>query len=352
MSKLERRVIAAAAAAIAKQKYVAPLDVLTGIGWLTPRSVEAWRQGRVDCLEEMLSAEPSRRADVLEYLRRWAESGGLLAEEAAYLSAARDRRELRFTPAASPSAELAYRTHWVSASLSPAQRERLAEKQNQAPDLVVHMPLYDWFCMTCKGTGDFQMLDEAGAICLTCADLDHLVFLPAGDAALTRRAKKASALSAVVVRRNPKRNRHERQGVLVTESALQTAEAQCLADEDARQRRRVRDQAHRASQDLVFQAEVAALISRLYPACPPHRAEAISEHTTARNSGRVGRSAAARALDEQAITRAVIASIRHEDTPYDALLMSGVPRQEARHQIRETVDTILTTWSTPPPITT
>jgi hypothetical protein len=35
---------------------------------------------------------------------------------------------------------------------------------------------------------------------LTCADMDHLVFLPAGGAALTRRAKKASTLSAVVVR--------------------------------------------------------------------------------------------------------------------------------------------------------
>ncbi len=32
------------------------------------------------------------------------------------------------------------------------------------------------------------------------AGLDHLVFLPAGDAALTRRATKASSLSAVVLR--------------------------------------------------------------------------------------------------------------------------------------------------------
>ena len=33
---------------------------------------------------------------------------------------------------------------------------------------------------------------------MTCADLDHLVFLGAGDAALTRRAKKGRVLSAVV----------------------------------------------------------------------------------------------------------------------------------------------------------
>jgi hypothetical protein len=39
---------------------------------------------------------------------------------------------------------------------------------------------------------------DKGALCLTCADLDHLTFLPRGDTALTRRARKHSLLSAVV----------------------------------------------------------------------------------------------------------------------------------------------------------
>ncbi len=44
-------------------------------------------------------------------------------------------------------------------------------------------------------------LQEAkGALCLTCADLDHLVFLPSGDAALTRRSRKHSGLFAVVLK--------------------------------------------------------------------------------------------------------------------------------------------------------
>jgi len=33
------------------------------------------------------------------------------------------------------------------------------------------------------------MMEAAGPVCLACAELDHLVFLGAGDAALTRRAK-------------------------------------------------------------------------------------------------------------------------------------------------------------------
>lgn len=48
----------------------------------------------------------------------------------------------------------------------------------------------------------------------------------------------------------------------------------------------------------------------------------------------MGRSAAGRALDPDAVTRAVVASVRHKDTAYDELLMAGVPRQKAWERIR------------------
>ncbi|MFD1051071.1 DUF2293 domain-containing protein, partial [Kibdelosporangium lantanae] len=60
-----------------------------------------------------------------------------------------------------------------------------------------------------------------------------------------------------------------------------------------------------------------------------------------------GRSAAGRALDEQAMTMAVIASIRHEDTEYDRLLMSGVDREDARSRIRDRIDEVLDRWRGP-----
>src|SRR2546425_8479434 len=41
---------------------------------------------------------------------------------------------------------------------------------------------------------------EKGALCLACADLDHLLFLPSGNVALTRRARKHSTLAAVVLK--------------------------------------------------------------------------------------------------------------------------------------------------------
>jgi hypothetical protein len=63
-----------------------------------------------------------------------------------------------------------------------------------------------------------------------------------------------------------------------------------------------------------------------------------------RGSGRVGRSAAGRALAEEPVVRAVVASVRHEDTDYDELLMAGVPRDEARERIRDDVARVLDGW--------
>ncbi len=187
-------------------------------------------------------------------------------------------------------------------------------------------------------------MDDAGPLCMACAEIDHLVFLPSGDAALTRRARRGSGLSAVVVRFSRSRRRYERQGVLVEEEALEHAEAECLADQPARARRRERDAARRASEDLKLQAEMAAAITELYPGCPRERAEAIARHAATRGSGRVGRSAAGRALQQQALELAVTASVRHHDTPYDELLMSGIDRSEARERVRDTVNSTLNSW--------
>jgi hypothetical protein len=44
---------------------------------------------------------------------------------------------------------------------------------------------------------------------------------------------------------------------------------------------------------------------------------------------------------------AVIASVRHQDTDYDGLLMAGVPRGEARARVRSDIDRILAAWQDP-----
>lgn len=171
---------------------------------------------------------------------------------------------------------------------------------------------------------------DRGALCLTCADLDHLTFLPPGDAALTRRARKYSTLAAVVLKWSRARKRYERQGLLVEEQALDRAEAECLNDAEARPGRRDREQERRAELDAEFVARFAARIRQLYPGCPPERPEPIASHACQKYSGRIGRSAAAKRLDDDAAQLAIVAHVRHYETRDDQLLARGVERWDAR----------------------
>jgi hypothetical protein len=343
--KLQRRVAEAAEAVLRKQKYVAPVDVLVGLRWLKPTSVDDWRRGQLGPLAKALPVDGAKVLTAFEYLHAWARGQGLQPSEAAYLAGTRDRRPLVF--AEDEALQHVFRTHWVSPDLSDKQRERLEARQNQAPDLAVLAAPAAWTCTSCgirSVAGEFQYREDDRPLCLSCADFDHLVFLPSGNAALSRRAKQESALAVLVMRFNKRRKRYERQGILVEEAALERAERQCLADEDVRARRRERDAVRRSGQDVDFQAAMATEIHRLFPGCDTERAQAIAEHAGTRGSGRVGRSAAGRVLDEEAVRLAVIASIRHEDTDYDAMLMAGVPRAEARDRIRPDIDRVLARW--------
>lgn len=343
-NRLEQRIVEAAEAAIAQKKFVSAIDVLVGIRWLTPSLVNQWRQGRLPYLEEGMSVDLEKLSSALKLFRSWAERRVLESSETAYMSSTRDRRPLRFSASGQEAIERAYRTHWVSQELSEKKRERLAERQNRPPDLLAISPLHDWTCSLCGGSGAFLLMEESGPVCLACADMDHLVFLPSGDATLSRRAKKASRLSAVAVRFSRARKRYERQGLLVEEAALERAEIDCLADEEARSRRRLRAATRREKEDLEFQGKFAHEIVRLFPGCSTERADAIARHAGTRGSGRGARTAAGKTLDPETIRLAVVASVRHENTPYDELLMAGVPRDEARARVPPEIEEILEGW--------
>lgn len=141
---------------------------------------------------------------------------------------------------------------------------------------------------------------DRGALCMSCADLDHLIFLPSGDAALTRRGKKYSTLHAVVLKWSRAGKRYERQGLIVEEKALARAEQNCLDDIEQRERRRLREAEHRAELDERYVAKFAAQVRRQFPVCPPGREQSIAEFACRKYTHRIGRSAAAKVLDEQA----------------------------------------------------
>jgi len=224
-----------------------------------------------------------------------------------------------------------------------------AGRSERTPELRVFISTHDSTCDECgEELGRHAWItlvgEESKAFCLSCADLDHLVFLPPGDAALTRRARKHSTLAAVVLKWSRARKRYERQGLLVEEQALQTAETECLADAEARQRRREREAERRSELDAAFVARFAQEIQKAYPGCPLHRAEEIAAHACRKYSDRVGRSAAAKRFDPQSIELAVLAHLRHTETRYDDLLARGVPRHEARQRTHDAADRVLERW--------
>lgn len=223
---IRTRVRETAQRTLAEQNYVSAVDVLFGLGWLAPSHLDQWRQGRVPCLERVVQANLSKVSTAMTEFRRWARENDLIPSETAYVARTRDRRALRFSVSNDEGIDRAYRTHWVSPTLSSAKRQRLAERQGRPGDLVVIAASKPWTCGTCATgfmAGEFLMMADDSPRCLDCVELDHLEYLPAGDAGLTRRARQASGVCAVVVRWSRSRKRYERQGILLEPAAIEQA---------------------------------------------------------------------------------------------------------------------------------
>jgi hypothetical protein len=87
---LSTRVVQAAEAALADHGYVSAIDLLSGIGWLTPGTVDSWRQGRVDSLQEAIQANPDKISDAMSRFRQWANEKQLKASETRYVRSTRN----------------------------------------------------------------------------------------------------------------------------------------------------------------------------------------------------------------------------------------------------------------------
>ena len=348
LTKLEDRVNRAAEAALVRQHYVSAIDVLCGMGLLASSAVDSWRKGRIDSLESEIQGSPNKISSSIAIFMRWAQEKGLKPSETDYVRSTRSGTvPLQFFLSGDPQIEKIFRTHYVSPALSERRQQKLQEKLEKAPQPVVFLNLRDAQCSECGAEiaqGSMLLMEADQPLCVYCARLDGLEFLPAGDTALTRRATKYSERAAVVVRFNRARKRYERQGILVEETALAKAEQECVQDADERVAARARATVLRGQQDRKLVAQMIKLMAELFPGCSLTEIAAIAEHTAVRGSGRVGRSEAGRNFDEKALTLAVGAAVRHNHTPYDELLASGVDRADARQQIAGQVEEILANW--------
>lgn len=224
-------------------------------------------------------------------------------------------------------------------------------KQRKSDEIVVYQIVRAAKCSECDAElGKGRFLTKVGdeVLCLDCSDFAHLVYLPRGDAALTRRAGKYSSLRAVVVKFSRARRRYERQGILVQSDALEKAEEECLADAEVRAIRRERNAERLAQLDAEYVEAFARRIRSLYPSCPAGEETKVAEHACEKYSGRVGRTAEAKELDAAMIELAVTARIRHRYTDYDRLLGEGWNRHEARCQVADAVSSTLEHWRAAP----
>jgi hypothetical protein len=215
-------------------------------------------------------------------------------------------------------------------------------------DIVVFSILKPSACSECGAElwkGSLLKMEGQKPLCLECADLDHLVFLPRGDVALTRRSRSYSTLSAVVVRFSRTRGRYERQGLLVESAALERAQEECLNDEGKRRIAQEKASLARERADEHYVAQFVDCIRSRYAGCPPDEAKAIAKHACEKYSGRVGRSSAAKLFGGIAIDLAVKAHVRHVHTEYDRLLSRGWERTEARSAVLGGVTEIMERWS-------
>jgi hypothetical protein len=349
---LPERVHDAAHRALKADGSVGIVDVFQSIQFLEHVHFEAWKSGSdiYVILEQHIQCGLPKRQQTIEIFLAWVEKHNLEPFEVTYeLKERSGTRTLQLTENGDATFESLLCTRYRQRGISEAQKARIEKKANKEREILVWINSHeDVVCADCQspvGRHNFVFLERGSQYCLDCADLGHLEFLPSGDATLTRRAKKFSPLSALVMEFNRRRKRNERRGILVTSEAIDQAEAACEADADKRAEQRVKASARRAEQDVELVEEMAAIIRRLYPRCPAEEATAIAAHTAERGSGRVGRSAAGRDLSEDAIHLAVQAWVRHQHTPYDRLLMSGVERYDAREQIRATVMRKLDSWA-------
>jgi len=222
-----------------------------------------------------------------------------------------------------------------------------AAGRQQEGDLVVHILSMDSICAEChcEIAAETMLAVQDGRItCLKCAGLEHLVLLKSGNATLTKRATEQFG-RRIIVWRVFKTRPAIRRGVLVDNQALERADAQCAADNEQRARNRRKQKARRLMEDEAFVAKFAEKIEELFPNCPAEEREAIARHACARGSGRVGRSAGGKALEEAAVIAAVKAHIRHVHTPYDQLTgPDPAVRSWAHDHVRPQVNEIFDQW--------
>lgn len=117
--EIARRVPLVAAELLAEKGYIAPVDLLMRLEWLTREALESWRFRRVPYLEKVVSGNLSRVNFAMGELRRFAQNMDLRPSWTGYVKWGKGGTPLRFSRSGLPELERAYATHWVKPKAPP-----------------------------------------------------------------------------------------------------------------------------------------------------------------------------------------------------------------------------------------
>lgn len=227
---LQEKVESIAQRILENQHYVTVVDLLLSTGHLQYPHFDRWQRGQEPFLETAIQADRNKIKHIMRCFHEWANRVGLEANEANYFAkTCGPNQELVFCKEEQKEPETLFKTYYFAASLSEKQKQNLREKLSAPPELVVFSLIKESKCDKCGdvlGKGSFLFKEKDKALCMECAGLGDMVFLPSGDVKLTRRTKKYTKKYAVVVRFSHTRKRYERQGILVEEAALKQAESE------------------------------------------------------------------------------------------------------------------------------
>jgi hypothetical protein len=123
------RIVRAVAEILKTGKVVAPVDVLVGMGLLTPDHLEDWRRGRVPYLEAVLTCNLTRLSRLLRIVRCHAHDMHLAPSITVYMRWGRGpKQRLRFTKTGNPGVEAAYARHFIWPGKGPFHPPRPEKK--------------------------------------------------------------------------------------------------------------------------------------------------------------------------------------------------------------------------------
>ena len=110
---LEKKVKEVAAMLWQQKGYASPVDVLIKMGFLSERNYKEWRNGRVQYLEKVITANLNKLSTVMKILRDYSVSNGAKPSFSYYRQNGTGNSILRFSKSGKSKIERSYATNYV-----------------------------------------------------------------------------------------------------------------------------------------------------------------------------------------------------------------------------------------------